>query len=330
MVHNSFFEPDVVSSGALLSLLVNMEKEARSHPELQTLRMIPPGLLAQWLMAIQRPDGSVPSSNKDYNNCAPSVFGSAFFLNGLMDYFLATSDRQALNALHKNIHWLMLLQDEKGSWKYYTMNQQARCALTAAAMIRLGHMQSNPSIVKAGAKHIGWLIERQEKDGFFDLQDEDRTFFLSDFGYCLSGILSASELLNKPEWTKAVYLSYEKLFSMANRNGSVPAEIDRGFSSGVNYFSLHGNCLLASVGFRLSTLTGSDDRIRHNAMQMLDFVKRRQIKIKDRNQTGAITASWPVSGRFHPYEITTEGVCAFIEALVLETKSNLPVPEAEK
>jgi hypothetical protein len=102
-----------------------------------------------------------------------------------------------------------------------------------------------------------------------------------------------------------------------NANGFLPGELDEGFHSASSFTCLPGNCLLALSAYKLATLE-SDNAYRSKADRLTDYVKNKQLHSGTPVTDGGISGSWPISGNYSSYEITSWGVRYFCEALMMQ------------
>lgn len=278
--------------------------------------------MIDWLVETQRPDGTFPTSFEDLNNQPPGIFVNGRILAALLSYYLANKDEKVLDAAMKNAYWLKQLQYDDGSWRHYNFNTPHANTITAYSLIKTGKVTGEVSYFKAGKKNIDFTIQHQKENGFFADAPGKRTNHYSDvLGFTLLGILFSAKLLQEESYFEFVKKGYQSLAAMMKNDGYLAGEIDDELRTTVNYCCLRGNCIMSSVGFGLYKLF-KEDYYKASADKLLSYVKSKQLRSRHHYLNGGITGSWPISGKFNPFEIHSSAVRNFINALMEQDRLN--------
>lgn len=282
--------------------------------------------IAEWLLTIQRPDGTFPTSFEDLNNQPPGIFVNGRILSGLLTYYELHKSEKILSSLLKNAQWLLNMQMQEGSWQHYNFNVPHSNTMTAYSLIKLGHSINDNSFIDAGIKNIQYTISQQAQNGYFPDKPGKRTDHYSDIiAFTLLGILLSSKKLNNLSFIPFVEKGFKPLQELIKKDGYLPGEINDEFRTTVNYCCLRGNCLLSSVGFGLYELT-KNNSYKISAERLLQYVKEKQMRSRHSYLNGGITGSWPISGKYNTYEIHSSAVRNFTHALLEEDQINtMPV-----
>ena len=269
-----------------------------------------------WLLSVQRPDGTFPSSCEDFSNQPPSVFANGRIISGLLTAYLKKQDVSLLDSIIKSAQWLVQMQMQNGSWEHYTFDEPHVNTLSASSLIKLGKTLNDKDFVEAGRKNIAYTIAQQKKNGYFSEENKKRINHFSEIiALALSGILMSAEELGDDSFIENVINGYKPFFHLLKKDGYLPGEIDDQFQTTVNYCCLEGNCLLSSIGFDLYKKTGKE-LFKTTGDRLLLYVKEKQLRSRYTYLSGGITGSWPISGKYNSYEIHSSAVANYVDALI--------------
>lgn len=317
MVYNSFMPPSAEVCAHWLSDLIQLKK---FHNNIFTEKFSDQAItsIVQWLLKVQRPDGSWPSGNSDYTNQPPSVFTSAIVINALLNYYREHDESEVLNAINKCSDWILHMQSQNGNWEYYAFNESYSLTFAAAILIRSGKLLNNENLIHSGIKNIDYILSFQNTSGYFENGDQKKSFHLtSSYVWMLMGIIEAGLELKNSSYIHAAEKGARHLLEKVNPEGFVYGEVESNFESTANYCSMYGNCLISLLCFNF--YENSDNQYYlDNGLKTLEYIKKRQLKSKMPFLHGGVTGSWPVSGRYKAYEIPGEAVAMFVKALMKE------------
>ncbi len=323
MMFNKFFPSYPETTGFWINTLISIKK---NYPELYRKVFAERDLiteLADWLLTVQRLDGTFPGSFGDFKNQPPRVFNNGQIILGLLDYYNHYGNEKIITAAKKSADWLLKIQEHDGAWREFTLHQLSSNTRTAWALIRLGKQTGDERYAQAGIKNIEYALSLQTENGYFTDNgfDEDEIPTTHTIGYALRGILGAGMDVQNEKWIQAVAKSYDQIIPLVKSNGFLQGELDEQWKSDAGFCCLTGNCQLSVVGFFLSQATG-DAKYAETANKLIDFVKEKQLTSPSANINGGISGSWPVNGGYCAYDIPNWAARFFVDAIILQNQQS--------
>jgi len=275
--------------------------------------------LVNWVLRTQRRDGTFPASYGDFMNQPPRVFNNGMIINSLLDYHNVQGDARILEACINSADWLLKVQSADGSWRQFTFHQLSSNTITAAALIRLAHITGHSKYMEAGEKNIRFAMELQLENGYFKGNgfDTNASAFTLTIAYAIAGLLEAGILTGNQSWIHSAIKGLNPVLNQMNPNGFLPGELDENFHSPSSFTCIPGNCLLALSAYKLAALDGNSG-YRQQADLLTDYVRGKQLHSTTTSMDGGIPGSWPISGNYCSYELTSWGVRYFSEALMMQ------------
>jgi len=275
--------------------------------------------LKDWLLTVQRLDGTFPGSFGDYYNQPPRVFNNGQIILGLLKYYEYYKDERVMDSIMESAAWLLKVQAKDGSWKQFTIHQLSSNTRTAWALMLLSKATGQTKFMDAGIRNIEYAISLQQPNGYFMHNgfDANGIPYTHSIAYAIKGMLEAASLTGNEKWMQSTEKAFRPLLSMIKKDGFLCGQIDEDFNSTSNYCCLTGNSQLSVVGFKLYSLTGKEE-YRAAANLLINYVKDKQVKSDIPALSGGITGSWPISGGYCPYEIPNWSVKFFIDALIYQ------------
>jgi hypothetical protein len=273
--------------------------------------------LVDWLVSIQRKDGTWPVGSSDYNNRPPSIFQSGIILSALCSYEATFGKNAAIRqAIHRIIQWLMRMQHEDGSWNEYVFEKHLLNTITAAAFIRAGIHLNDPLLIEQGKKAIDHYLSFQIANGFFYYRPSDKKeYFASDYLFFLKGLAQASVCLNLPVIAEKTYHGLLAVLAAGKGSGLVPGIINHQFNAPVNYYSVFGSMLALDVLLTLQPFIKTEEVIM-NIQKLIARLISCQMKSDNPLIDGSFPVSLPASGGYKPYEISASAMALCIQAMM--------------
>ena len=319
MLFNKYFPAYPETTGFWIHTLIDLEKNypAIYKKVFEEEKVI--DNLAQWLISVQRRDGTFPGSYGDFYNQPARVFNNGQIILGLLHYYDYNKNQQALSSAIASAEWLLKVQDADGAWRQFTMHQLSSNTRTGWALIKLGQLTGEKRFTDAGLKNIEYALSLQKQNGFF----KDNGFTETEIptthtiGYAMYGILVAALDLKNEVWIQKISRGYENIAALTHNDGYLPGQFNDNWQAEVNYCCLTGNCQLSKIGFILYKHTGNKTFL-DTANKLVDYVKTKQLVSQSPFVNGGISGSWPVSGGYCAYDIPNWAARFYIEALVLQ------------
>ncbi len=275
--------------------------------------------LKDWLLSVQRLDGTFPGSFGDFANQPPRVFNNGQIILGLLKYYEHYRDEKVMDSILQSADWLLKVQAKDGSWRQFTIHQLSSNTRTAWALMLLSKITGDKKYLEAGTRNIEFAIRLQQPNGYFLDNGFDAVGvpYTHSMAYAIKGVLEASTITGNEKWLQVTEKSYAPLLPLIKKDGFLFGQIDEDFNSTSNYCCLTGNSQLSVIGFKLYSLTGKEE-YRQAAGLLIDYVKDKQVKSDVPSLSGGVTGSWPISGSYCPYEIPNWSVKFFIDALIYQ------------
>ena len=275
--------------------------------------------LKDWLLSVQRLDGTFPGSFGDFANQPPRVFNNGQIILGLLKYYEHYRDEKVMDSILQSADWLLKVQAKDGSWRQFTIHQLSSNTRTAWALMLLSKITGDKKYLDAGIRNIEFAIRLQQPNGYFLDNGFDAVGvpYTHSIAYAIKGVLEASTITGNEKWLQVTEKSYAPLLPLIKKDGFLYGQIDEDFNSTSNYCCLTGNSQLSVIGYKLYSLTGKEE-YRQAAGLLIDYVKDKQVKSDVPSLSGGVTGSWPISGSYCPYEIPNWSVKFFIDALIYQ------------
>lgn len=277
--------------------------------------------LAEWLVDIQRKDGTWPVGSNDYKNRPPSIFQTGIILCALISYsekFGAKSE--ITKAIENGVQWLLKLQNENGGWDEYVFGKHLICTNTAASLIRAGIFFGDSSILNRGKKSIDYYFSFQIGTGFFYfLPSGQKDYFASDYGFILNGFSKSAFLTDSRPYAEKVWHGLRPLINAGKGHGIIPGIINYDFNAPVNYYSIYGSVMALLTALRICPLLQKSELV-YQARSLAHQIAAAQIKSDNKMIGGGFAVSQPSSGGYKPYEISGDAIALFAKSLLLLVK----------
>jgi hypothetical protein len=277
---------------------------------------------AQWLLSIQRGDGSF----QDMSN-HPQVFDTGQILIGLNDLVRHPQGIDCVDAQKRAARWLCSVQGSDGSFQRYAYNSVVHSyyARVGAALIDAGELMADDDVKRAGIDNLLWTVRQQSGNGFFDhLSFNDAPPFLHTMVYVLEGLLDAYENIQEQSFLKSVLVFARKLSEISRRDGMLRSQYFPNYEIANAEKCLTGLAQWAGVSFRIARITGDDDWLAEGR-RVIEFLFRQQIFCKDERLNGGLPGSAPFYGRYMRAAIPNWGMKFFLDALLLMMESATPM-----
>lgn len=274
--------------------------------------------LAEWLVKIQRNDGTWPVGSNDYKNRPPSVFQTGIIIDALISYsekFGAKPDVSM--AIENGVQWLFKMQKDNGGWDEYVFGKHLICTNAAAALVKAGIYMGNTNLVKQGKKSLDYYFSFQIGNGFFYfLPTGQKDYFASDYGFVLYGFSKAAFMEGSRTYAEKVWQGVKPFIYSGKGHGIIPGIINYEFNAPVNYYSLYGSVLAMLTTLRIYPLLRMEE-IAHQTRSLAKQIASAQLKSENKMTHGGFAVSQPSSGGYKPYEISGDAIALFAKALLL-------------
>jgi len=277
--------------------------------------------IADWLVAIQNHDGSIPDSFFT----AKLVFDTGQVIFGFVRAYEETEKKEYKDAAVRAGEWLTSVQEKDGSWQKFAFKKIPHTYYTRVAwsLAKLHSITKDERFLCACIKNIRWAIAQQEENGWFNcasfsLQTHERPY-THTIAYTIRGILEVGLYLHEYEFVKSAIKSMENLMEKIPAHGGVFGSYDRHWEGDKRFSCLTGNAQLAIILFKIYMTTKIDQYL-IAGKRINNYLKRKQeLRIKNNNIYGAIAGSYPIWGEYIHFAYPNWASKFFIDSLILET-----------
>jgi hypothetical protein len=136
----------------------------------------------------------------------------------------------------------------------------------------------------------------------------------------MRGFLEAGAHLKEERYLNGAERVFKSIRAPIKPNGFLPGRFDCNWNPTVRYCCLTGNAQLAINGFRLHQLTG-EQHYKSDAKRLLTYVLRTQdLGTVEPNVRGGIAGSYPIKGRYHPYQYPNWAAKFTADAIMMQLK----------
>lgn len=289
--------------------------------------------LARWESAIQLPEGGVRARTE--SNEIPFVFDTGMVLLGMCSLYQRRPEPWIHRFLTQASSWLVAVQAEDGLWpsRCYKDIPHAYHSKVAWALMRAANVLQDEHLRESARKNLSAVLALKRENGWYDLMAFTRHEppYTHTIAYMLQGFLGAAEESGDPvlsgTLTGETQMFCGKLLPLLRPSkGPVvfPGEVYPDWQANYSYTCLTGNAQLAGVLLDLARIT-KQDTYRAAADTLIDSVKSAQ-DLRNSNLwiRGGIPGSFPIWGRYHPYEYPNWAPKFFIDALLKKMALDSP------
>lgn len=277
----------------------------------------------EWLSDLQHPLGYFT----DIDELKPQVFDTGQDLMGLNFLYKQTSDQRYLESARKAGDWLIKVQDSDGSWTTMGYNRGRPSTYhtrVASALLELGQLTGDDRYITSGNNNLLWAMNCQQENGYFLHAElhEGNIPVLHTIVYVLEGFLFAYLLTKNSQWLETLLKGVRPLMRInASRDIVLLSQYDENFSSPNKEKCLPGLAQWAGLCLDLYEITGEHEYF-EVAMLSIYYLKSKQVQNKG-FMNGALPASIPIWGHYHPLIFTNWGVKFFADVLLKYSKYNV-------
>lgn len=286
--------------------------------------------MADWLLANQLPSGAITGGVGDSGN--PVVFNTGQVILGFCSLYEETKIEKYREGAIKGAKWLAEIQDSDGKWSRYVYNEQPHSyhSEVAWAIFEAGKISKDNELHEAASRNTLWVLGNGRVNGWYEKAGFTHEILpiTHTIGYTLQGLLESANFVAsslKKKIQESVLVAGENLlmsFEKRKRKGpnSTPellyGEYDENWKSSADFSCMTGNCQIAIVW--LDIYKYSDDiRFLNSSLKLLDAVMSKQnIKTSHRGINGAISGSFPIWGKYKPFNFPNWAAKYFIDAML--------------
>jgi SAM-dependent methyltransferase len=280
----------------------------------------------KWLLSVQQADGSFTDID-EYK--LPQVFDTGQVMFGLNRLYRETNDVQYLDATRRAAEWLTNVQDSDGSWTtagYLPNYPNTYSTRVASAMLESANLTGEDRHRESALRNLRWAASLQQPNGFF-LNSElipGVDPVLHTLVYVLEGFLLAYKHTKEISWLEILLLGAKPLLNVQlTKDIVLCSQYDANWQATNMEKCIPGLAQWAGLCLELHDITGELDWL-EAAKLSIYYLKSKQIQGKG-IMNGALPASLPLWGYYHPLILPNWTVKFFADALLLYDNYNFPV-----
>jgi hypothetical protein len=277
--------------------------------------------MGDWEIEVQGADGGIMEGVVADPPGRSIVFNTGMVMHGWLDLHEATGDERHLAAARRAGGFLAAHQEPDGSWRgeaTYARIPHTYNARVAWALARLADALDDDAHRQAARRKLAWVESRQRANGWF----EDCIFTpgmlpsTHSIAYTLRGLLESAILLGEHDHVATALRGAKPLLGVFERMGWLPATYDADWRPRARYACLTGTAQIGGVWLRLYQATG-EVRLRDAGLAAIAQAARYQERKGPRDVRGALAGSFPVFGRYAPFQYPNWATKFLVDSLML-------------
>jgi hypothetical protein len=283
--------------------------------------------MLDWLVSLQRPDGSFQGGLVDSKPVVPVAFNTGQILLGLASGVREFGDAYR-PAMCRAADWLVEVQHEDGSWRTHSSpfaapGPKAYHTHVAWGLLEAARMEEKKPYSHAALANVYWALGLQRENGWFDrccLSDDSRPL-THTLGYALRGAIEGYRFTKDATLLEACQKTGDGLLRAVRSDGFLPGRLRSDWRGTVSWACLTGTLQVAHCWLLLFQDTG-EMRYRHAACAANRYARRTMNLDGPPEIRGGIKGSFPVDGEYGRYEYLNWAAKFFIDSNLLEADAS--------
>lgn len=278
-----------------------------------------------WLLRIQFPSGAFQGSTIGVTPIAPVTFDTGQILIGLAAGAKAYGAPYSA-AMIKAADWLAGSQSPDGAWRVAnpfldTLQDAPRTFETHVAwgLLEAARVMPERPWGEAGLKNIRWAIGQQRPNGWFPncCLYKVKQPLTHTLAYAMRGVLEGYLFSRDKAMFDSAMLTARAMAGVMSRDGFLPGRLDADWKPASKWACLTGTAQTAICWLLLYKETG-ETSLRNAALKANSYV-RRTLDLEGPPETrGGVKGSFPVNGRYLPFQFLNWACKFMIDANTLE------------
>jgi len=279
--------------------------------------------MADWLVAIQLPDGAFTGGKIDSRPQVPVTFNTGQILLGLAAAQVAFQNYG--EPIRRAADWLVGTQDPDGCWRRYPTpfaapGEKEYETHVAWGLFEADRLYPGRGYGESGLSNVRWALRSQGDDGWFAkccLDDPQRPL-THTIAYALRGVLEGYRFSADERLLDAARRTADGMLqALDEETGWVPGRLTRGWHPAVRSACLTGTAQLAQCWFLMYRFTGEARYAR--AGRIANRYVRRTVQLDGPPEVrGGVKGSFPIDGDYSPYEYLSWANKFFADSLMAE------------
>ena len=258
----------------------------------------------------------------------PVVFDTGQVIFGWLAAWRRTGDVAFRDAAFAAAEWLGKIQDADGAWRQFQHLGSVKVIDTrvAWALIELGRAADRQDFIEIGRRNLDWALTEQQPNGWFRAAafEPGRDPFTHTIAYTAEGLLESGLVLDNDRYISVARRVADALLPLQRRAGDLSSTYDSEWRESEASTCLTGNCQMALLWLRFSTLTGGETRYLEAARRAVMSVAATQnLETTNAGIRGGVAGSYPLYGPYERMKYPNWAAKFLIDALLaLEAAEN--------
>ncbi len=280
--------------------------------------------LGQWLLDIQREDGSWHGGLHPAKKTGGSVFNTGQILKGMAALYRESDDQRWLEAGNRGAQWLANGVGSDGLWPsgdYKASQTPSYYTHVAWPMLEMWSLSDESNVRQAAERYLDKMLTRVQENGVvshWGFKDAGPAF-THTIAYTIRGFQECSRLIGDYErYAAPMEPALEVVYRKSElSNGRLAGSFDEKWHATGDYVCLTGNAQLA-ICLLLMEAHKPDLRLVNSAGKLVDFVARVQRQNTPiAGVNGAVAGSYPLWGKYMVGRYPNWAAKYFCDALLM-------------
>ncbi|UCG88545.1 MAG: hypothetical protein JSW71_08395 [Gemmatimonadota bacterium] len=275
--------------------------------------------MADWLISIQNPDGSMPDSQFR----TKLVFDTGQVVFGLVRAFRESGSEEYRAAATRAGQWLVQVQGDDGAWQRHALDDipHAYYSRVAWSLLELHSVTQSQELVDAAVKNVRWVLSLQRDTGWFESAgfgpENNQAPFTHTIAYTIRGALECGLYLKEAEFVRTAASAMDNVLQRLPEDGRVPGTYDVAWRGDASFSCLTGCAQLAIILYRLYQHTGRR-RYLTGATRIAGYLATKQeLRASSADLHGAIAGSDPIWGKYIHFCYPNWAAKFFVDSLLI-------------
>lgn len=278
--------------------------------------------MADWLVAIQLPDGGFQGGRIDSQPVVPVTFNTGQILLGLVAAEASFGTYGV--AMRRAADWLVQTQDDDGCWRrhptpFAAVGEKEYETHVAWGLFEAARIDGTRGYGEAGLRNVRWAMSSQGADGWLPkccLDDPSRPL-THTIGYALRGVLEAHRYRPHADLLEAARRIADGLLRSVGPDGELPGRLLPGWKAAVPWVCLTGVAQVAICWMMLFEVLG--ERRYLDAAWRANAYLRRTVRLDGpADIRGGVKGSFPVDGDYGRFQYLNWAPKFLADSLMLE------------
>jgi hypothetical protein len=302
------------TSGYIIPTLIALSYDKSDPQYLEAAKTI-----GHWLVEVQQENGGFAGFELGVGQ-QPDVFDTGMILLGFNALIHEGETVPFIDSGRAAARFLVASLDERGCFVRNMSHDivHAYNVRSAWGLLAFAELTQDRGFREAAIACGRWTVAQQNEHGFY-LQNNFKPGGNANThgtAYVMRGLLQMHELVDDRQFLESVICAATKVCSLYEQHGFIAAELGSDWQYVSAHICLTGYAQLAIILYRLGEITG-DDRYRQTADRLVaDVASYQDIATTNADWRGAIAGSFPIYGRYAPFQYPNWATKFFIDALL--------------